>query len=277
VTDVDRLLDQAEAELDQGIVAGEPATGALARTLRAQHAVLRAQIAALRQAADPGERLRALGAAMPGVVNLDVAAPSLKTAIRGAMAAEADRVRAAAREPMTVSVNSGPPMPCTVRLEQDWIDVSSGIATKPDPTWQMVDVAGHYHAWAKDGGLPTLKASDIAMPCDGSCNGACGGEGYTHIEYRCRICDQVIQPCSVPDEAARNRKIPGRSNHIIMVDGLTDQVPPEVSGQVSVKVADGQRTMFGPGYVTRLSATPQGALTHLVLRIDAGLVERLAA
>jgi hypothetical protein len=243
--DVQQLLDEAAEHLAAGITVGEPAGAALTRTLRAQHAVLRAQIAALRQPAQAGP-------------------PPTK---------------AAPPAPMTVSINGGQPLACSVRFEQDMIDVSSLTASKPDPAWQMVDAAGHYHAWAKGGQLPTLTIVEVPEPCeecdDDEDDEPC--EGHTRTEYQCRLCHQVIEPRTVPDEAARNRRIPGRSNHIILIDGLTDQPPPETTGLVSVKVTAGAKTMFGPGYATRLSAIPQGDLTHLVLRIDAGLVERLAA
>lgn len=67
---------------------------------------------------------------------------------------------------------------------------------RPDPGWSSTDARGHFHAYDSDGSLPTLKASDNPIPCDGSCrNWDC--DGYTERVYRCSLCDEPVVPRTV--------------------------------------------------------------------------------
>lgn len=65
----------------------------------------------------------------------------------------------------------------------------------PDPSWSFVDGEGHFHACdSNNGEFITLNAENRRVPCDGSCNGVCGGEGYDHTFYTCKICAEEIEP-----------------------------------------------------------------------------------
>src|SRR5215207_2373464 len=83
----------------------------------------------------------------------------------------------------TFSVNGGPPIVGELRISQPVELVRSMYATKPDPRWAHYDTRRHFHAFGEDGKLPTLTATSIPMPCEGSCGGICGGEGYHVTRY----------------------------------------------------------------------------------------------
>lgn len=102
---------------------------------------------------------------------------------------------------VTVQVNDGPPVGGELVVEREVQYVESLHQVKPDMRWQFVDAEGHWHAFSldRDEQLPTLTWKTIPVPCDGSCGGVCEGEGTTRTEYRCRICDEVIEPGWVPD------------------------------------------------------------------------------
>lgn len=106
--------------------------------------------------------------------------------------------------------------------------VRSRDAVKPDPGWEYTDPAGHWHAFADPPDLfdrrpgqvaaaeqlPTLRTRVVDLPCDGSCGGVCGGEGYTATRYDCRACGAPVEPRWIPDMDARERGVP--------VPGLAD-------------------------------------------------------
>lgn len=148
-------------------------------------------------------------------------------------------------KPVTIVIDNGEPMQGEYNASCEWIDVTSDRAVRPDPSWSFVDGRGHYHAWAQPAdssrNLPTLKAESVEMPCDGSCGGVCGGEGYVRTEYHCGLCGEVVEPRTVPDRGTKT--IPGLETHEVVVYG-------EVAGErVSVLVHLGDRTMFGFGQV----------------------------
>lgn len=83
----------------------------------------------------------------------------------------------------------------SVELERgvDMIDVTTIGDSIPDPGWEFRDPAGHYHAWTKDGKLPTL---DLRLkehvPCEDMDECGCGGTDVT-ANY-CRICGAEVDP-----------------------------------------------------------------------------------
>lgn len=143
------------------------------------------------------------------------------------------------------SIDGAAPVPCEIKVEQEWIDVSSGLPTrKPDMSWELVDKKGHFHAFTEDGKLPTLDEEKVRRPCPGGC-GDPGCDGTVFTRYRCRICKKKIQPGWISSYDNLNAKMPGlKTWSVEVVDG-----PLLVMyGRVSVKVTAGGRTYFGIGY-----------------------------
>lgn len=63
---------------------------------------------------------------------------------------------------LTVRINNGAPLPCSLSSETDCIDVSTYTPPRlPNPDWTFVDGAGHFHAFDGDGKLPTLRERRI--------------------------------------------------------------------------------------------------------------------
>lgn len=60
----------------------------------------------------------------------------------------------------------------------------------PDPDWRYVDKAGHGHFWKKTA-LPTLKWVVTGKTWIGD---EYGGEEIELGEFRCKLCDEVIEP-----------------------------------------------------------------------------------
>ena len=79
----------------------------------------------------------------------------------------------------------------SVNVEREEIPVASFSPSKvPDATWRYVDKAGHGHFW-QGNELPTLKWVVTGMQAV--------GDEYEMYEYevgewRCQICDEVVEP-----------------------------------------------------------------------------------
>ena len=151
---------------------------------------------------------------------------------------------------MGASIDGSAPAPCNLEVHQEWIDVSSALPTrKPDPSWELVDKHGHFHAFTSDGKLPTLDEEKIRKPCPGGCDDS-GCTGTVVIRYRCKVCKKKIRPGWISDYDGLNRKIPGRLDWSVTVIGGPILV---TWGEVSVRVTADGRTYFGfgrPGDVT---------------------------
>lgn len=128
---------------------------------------------------------------------------------------------------------------------------------KPDPKWQYVDAAGHFHAYDHDGrSTPTLVDRHEHRECDGSCGGVCDGEGYDIVHSFCAICDEEIQPGMTPGP------------HSFMIEGLMDweivvETPLTKPGKVSIVVTAGQWELFGIAEPHRIDAGSDGGRTWL--------------
>ena len=104
----------------------------------------------------------------------------------------------------------------SLRVFQERIDISTDLP-KPDPRWSTVDSSGHFHAMSGKE-YPTLRSKSVDMPCDGSCCGACEGEGYSVTEWSCRLCGEVIEPGMVP--GPHRETMPGVTEWSAEVAGL---------------------------------------------------------
>jgi hypothetical protein len=146
----------------------------------------------------------------------------------------------------TASVNGGERLyPCVLELTQEVEYVRSLGAVRPDPNWRFIDRLGHEHSFAGDD-LPTLTAHRVQMPCDGSCDGVCEGEGYSVTRYRCSICGEDVEPNWVPDYRAREVGTPITGITWWTVKIQTDRV---LSGDVDLAMDLDGMSLTGKGTV----------------------------
>lgn len=124
---------------------------------------------------------------------------------------------------ITIALDGQPPVPVSeVVITGPEIEyVRYERAVMPDPKWTFTDSHGHEHRWAsterednvRDAALPTLTKSWVDVPCDGSCGGVCGGEGYSEIVWHCTACGDPVEPGYIPDYLARTSGIPVRKGY----------------------------------------------------------------
>ncbi|ETK36105.1 hypothetical protein [Microbispora sp. ATCC PTA-5024] len=156
------------------------------------------------------------------------------------------------------AVNNGREWPCEIEIQQDVEYVRSERATKPDPGWEFIDAAGHFHAFAEGGELPTLNSERVEMPCDGSCGGVCEGEGYTVLRHTCRICGQEVEPGYVPDYEARTVGEPIFLRKMATVTITSAEPVTDSRDEVSVRVRYGDEELFGTGFVVNRAGSGGG-------------------
>lgn len=130
----------------------------------------------------------------------------------------------------TVWINECLSLPATLRMQQERIDVSTE-GPKLDRSWSTVDAAGHLHAMSGEQ-FPTLITESVHVECDGSCAGVCQGEGYRSIRYRCRLCNEVIEPGLIP--GPHFDWMPGMKSWEVQAEGRTTE-PLTGLDQVSVR------------------------------------------
>ncbi len=167
-------------------------------------------------------------------------------------------------------INDGAPVPATLTIEREHVDVTT--RWERDPDWTHTDSAGHFHAYDQDGKLPTLDKESTPAPCDGTCGGACGGEGYTHTTYRCGLCREVVEPQIRP---GRRKTIPGRYDIEIVVDTHVDR------GHASFRFLDTNGKLLAFGFAiagsSRGGGGPDGIWSQTTLNPSRlGLAGRLA-
>lgn len=147
-----------------------------------------------------------------------------------------------------IIVNDGAPTRGELNLERLTETVRSRVATRPDPTWSMVDDEGHFHAYDQAFKLPTLTPRTRHVACTGEHPGYAhlgvdepeDGEpcdGYDVVEHFCSICAQHVHPRRVREpETTIDRG--ERWEVVVPVD-----VPKDV--QVTVRIIDGDTVRFG--------------------------------
>jgi hypothetical protein len=148
---------------------------------------------------------------------------------------------------LEVYVNAAGPFPGSLTVETETIDITSGLTTyKPDPKWEHVDKAGHWHAFTSDGKHPTLEDYVKLLPCPGGC-GDPGCEGTRETRYRCRICGKRIKPGFVVDSyPGETRSMPGRTSWSATVEQAADLPIPTRSGELlTVRAVGDGFTYFG--------------------------------
>jgi hypothetical protein len=93
----------------------------------------------------------------------------------------------------------------------EYVRVEPEHAVRPDPTWTHTDPAGHTHQWVDHDGMlavPTVRRERVHRPCDGSCGGVCGGEGWDETVLYCTGCDAQVEPRFTPDTAMAAHGVP---------------------------------------------------------------------
>jgi hypothetical protein len=96
------------------------------------------------------------------------------------------------------------------------VEMARTRGSRPVTSWMHTDTAGHFHAYGPDGGLPTLRAVDTHIPCDGLCAVRGGCEGYGERSYRCLICDAPVVPATV---AGGDTMVPVDTRYFAAVQG----------------------------------------------------------
>jgi hypothetical protein len=154
-----------------------------------------------------------------------------------------------------VRVDAQGPFRCTLEQETDVIDVTTATGTHtPNLAWEFVDEAGHYHAWTKDGKLPTVAVTVNHFPCnhDHEDEDECGG--WDESKTVCLLCAEPIEPKYVVDHS--KRYLPGRTRWEANVYG----VHLEYGMKVSLAFANahtGRVLWFGMGQVVAQNITTE--------------------
>lgn len=129
-----------------------------------------------------------------------------------------------------VRVDNREPVAGTLEVVTEVVDVTSLTATKPNLAWEFIDPAGHFHAWDREGKLPTLDTVSELISC--LAPDECGCEGYSVARYVCAICAWDVNPAVVPDPGPHT--MPGRSWWVV-----TARVELEMGAMVSVVISSG--------------------------------------
>lgn len=147
------------------------------------------------------------------------------------------------RTAVAARINNGVPMECEFRVETDSIDITTMYGhSEPDHAWTFVDGAGHFHAFDKDGKLPTLaervEESDPEWEPD---------DEYDYEDLRrwmvCVLCESEVKPQYRHVPAPPGRQFaPGRTSYYLTVHG---EVPRD--GRFSVVLTAGLAVSFGIG------------------------------
>ncbi len=143
---------------------------------------------------------------------------------------------------MAVTINDGTPVAGELDIQTELIDITSSTATKPDPAWEHIDPAGHFHAYDRDGKLPTLVARSRHVACNGGCGDEGECEGYDVTDFYCLICDAEVQPKRIPDTEPKSA--PGLTTWEVSVHQHL-----EIGQKVSVRLTYGDTMRFGVAQV----------------------------
>lgn len=148
----------------------------------------------------------------------------------------------------TVVIDNGPAVAGKLTVETERIDVTSATETRPDPDWEFIDAAGHFHAWStdKDHELPTLDARSEHVDCDfGHSDEDYECEGYEITVYSCSICAEIIEPATITKTPTFRRFVNGLTSWEVVA-----AVEVEPGKRVSVRIDAGGTTYYGIATVT---------------------------
>jgi hypothetical protein len=116
-----------------------------------------------------------------------------------------------------IRINAGAARTGNLTVTVDEVDVTTIGATRPNPSWTATDVNGHFHAWDRDGKLPTLTHKTEREECDGST--PWHDEDCVPMErswYECSVCGAVVTPDYIPDPG--RKFVPGMTHWEVRVD-----------------------------------------------------------
>lgn len=171
-------------------------------------------------------------------------------------------------------VNGKPLVNCELQLDYQQIDITTEF--ERDPDWTFIDAAGHFHAWTKDGELPTLNGITVEMPCNGQCGNdydePC--EGYTRTEYHCRVCDEIVEPGY--RRTTERKYMPGRMIWSVVVTGRHEDLWPFYSSGelVSFWMMAKHGTQFGFGVVDAIDVSSDSPLARATIHAASELGSR---
>jgi hypothetical protein len=126
-----------------------------------------------------------------------------------------------------VRIDGSEPISCTVSVNTEQIETTSALGhAEPDMSWTALDMHSHFHAWAADGTLPTLRETKKG-------------------NHRCVICREKVVPLITHVPASDFRTFtPGRQEIALQV--VSEYKPAPI---VSVRIDEGSMSGFGIGHV----------------------------
>lgn len=113
----------------------------------------------------------------------------------------------------------------SVEIQREEIPVSTMYPEMvPDTAWRYVDKKGHGHFWAegKTGKLPTLHWVVTGKRWVGD---EYDGDEYEMGEWRCRLCDEVVEPKKTAKYSSGY--IDGPTTFLVTIEGETFYLTPE--------------------------------------------------
>jgi hypothetical protein len=152
-----------------------------------------------------------------------------------------------------IVIDGGRAQPGRLTIEQEIRRYATASATKPDPSWTLVDERGHFHAYDDDGELPTLNARTRHIDCDGHGEDEPACEGYDITEWTCRICGIQVEPGRRDDSGERT--MPGLKSWRAEI--ISDR--PIDNGLVSVRALTADGMHFGTALATIRQAEQQAS------------------
>lgn len=173
-----------------------------------------------------------------------------------------------AKQLVTVNgrINDTPVMRALLTIEHEVRAERFERVDDPDPTWEFIDAAGHFHAWGTEPKeqfgrreIPTLTRSSRHIDDHGTeCDLGDRCEGYDVTVWNCAICGEEIEPRYIT-----------RRDVTINFPGLTSWYVEAVvldSGllgveQVTVRLGRDEIEYFGRAAVTGFRMDSDGPIT----------------
>lgn len=162
-------------------------------------------------------------------------------------------------------------------LVEHLVETVRSHGPRPDHRWTTTDQSGHFHGYDQTADVtdhyPTLDPRTREVPCNGTCVDGC--EGYSVVEYVCRICVQQVSPGLLLGEYEVHLPLPSTWQVRVGPGSWT----PTSTGPVSVRFEPTTHgvVFFGVAAVSQLDAGNGGATVTLVGVGPLGRTDWLAA
>lgn len=160
---------------------------------------------------------------------------------------------------MRVWIDGAGPFPGRLDIDHEVRTERFGQLSEPDLDWEFTDAAGHFHAYAAEGGLPTLDRTSRHVECEGGCGLGDSCEGYDVWVYHCRICGEEIEPGLITRYDV-TKTYPGLTSWGVQVHGA-DHPSNDI---VSVRCRWNDREWFGMGSVVEWTSNDGQAQLGIV-------------